>query len=316
MTLGYLARLLIQMLVAYAVVSTVAAAAVWLWARVTHLARHVAPGRRPGLLFAARLTPASLGLLVAGVLVPLAYLAWEPHVEAEYVGRPALLMAAGAAVLLAGGLGRALRATLETRHIHQRLIAAATTPSRPVALPAAVVESAFPIVALVGLAAPRVFVARSVIEACTDAELRAVLAHEHAHARAHDNLRRLALVAAPDVLAWLPAGTALIDAWAHEAELAADAGAARAIPSPLDLASALVKVARLAADRSDPLPASALYRGDAITERVRRLVDEPVAALAPPSHRGRAWVALALVIGVVLMPLLHEWLEAAFRLGA
>jgi hypothetical protein len=244
---------------------------------------------------------------------------WEPRHDSEAVGDAALLAALAGTMLLASGAWRAVRAALDTVRIGRSLVAATSTPPFPHDLPAAIVESAFPIVALVGLVSPRIFVARSVLEACTAAELRAVVAHERAHAVAHDNLRRMALVAAPDPLAWHPLGAELVEAWAHEAELAADAGAARATAAPLDLASALVKVARLAADRSDPLPASALYRGEAITERVHRLVQTPRARAVEASTTSSALafrLAVVAAVGIATMPWLHRLLETLVRLGA
>ena len=61
-------------------------------------------------------------------------------------------------------------------------------------LPAFQVESAFPVVAVVGLFRPRLVIARTVLEACTPDELEAVLDHERAHIRHHDNIRRLLLI--------------------------------------------------------------------------------------------------------------------------
>jgi Zn-dependent protease with chaperone function len=318
-TLGYLARLVVQMLAAYAVISTVAAVAVWWWARVSRLSHPSPPSARADVLFTARLTPAVTGLFVAGVLVPVSYLLWEPRHDSEVVGDAAVLMALAGAGLLASGAWRAVRAALGTARIRRTLVAASSTPRGAHDVPATIVESAFPIVALVGLVAPRIFLARSVLEACTAAELNAVVAHERAHAAAHDNLRRLALIAAPDVLAWHPLGAELVEAWALEAELAADAGAAHATATPLDLASALIKVARLAADRSDPLPASALYRGEAITERVQRLVQAPPAAVATIGITSRTRAvrfAMMAATGIAAMPWLHRLLEAIIRLGA
>ena len=70
-------------------------------------------------------------------------------------------------------------------------------------VPAERIDSPFPIVALVGVLRPRLFVAATVLDSCTRQELQTVIAHEMAHARTLDNLRRLLLIAVPDPLAWL-----------------------------------------------------------------------------------------------------------------
>jgi Zn-dependent protease with chaperone function len=182
---------------------------------------------------------------------------------------------------------------------------------------AAVIDSAFPIVAIVGLVTPRLFVARSVLEACSAEELEAVLAHEEAHARQRDNLRRLALAGAPDLLGLWPAGRQLEGAWMRAAEFAADEAAADQWHRGLHLASALVKVARLATTPSRPLPASALYHDEPITERVQRLLDPP---LAMDSSRWPTWARVALPAAltagaVALVPLLHAAGEQLIALG-
>ena len=172
-------------------------------------------------------------------------------------------------------------------------------------------------VALVGLVMARLFVARRVIEACTTDEFDAVIAHEQAHARTRDNLRRLAMTAAPDPLGLLPVGQRMLDAWLHAAELAADEWAAGRTNAVL-LASALVKVARMATRSSEALPASALYRGEPITERVHRLL-EPAAtqdAAAPWPHWVRATACVAaLAAALVALPAIHVAAEHILKWG-
>jgi beta-lactamase regulating signal transducer with metallopeptidase domain len=172
-------------------------------------------------------------------------------------------------------------------------------------------------VAVVGLVTSRLFVARRVIEVCTPEEFDAVVAHEHAHARAHDNLRRLAMTATPDLLALLPAGRRLLEAWTMAAELAADERAARRTPGGLHLAAALVKVARLAVTPAPPLTASTLFEGQPITERVRRLLDPP----ATPTHaQDPTWLRaiaalLLLAAAVAALPVIHTASEHLLKLG-
>ena len=171
--------------------------------------------------------------------------------------------------------------------------------------------------AIVGLFTSRLFVARSVLEACSSEELDAVLAHEGAHARQYDNLRRLALAGTPDLLSLWPSGRRLDAAWMRAAELAADEMAARDRGRGVDLAAALVKVARLATTATDPLPASALYRGEPITERVHRLLDPP----APTgSRQWPLWLRVAgfavlLALSAATLPLVHAAGEQLLAIG-
>src|SRR5262249_45354693 len=146
------------------------------------------------------------------------------------------------------------------------------------AVPAFVVNIGFPIVAVVGLFRPRLIVSRVVLDACGEAEMQAILAHEAWHLVRRDNIRRVLLSAAPDVLSWLPRAVRFSEEWQRASEEAADDAAARLGPAGrVHLAEALVRVARLAPASghvlSCPLPASALYRGESIERRVRRVLD-------------------------------------------
>jgi beta-lactamase regulating signal transducer with metallopeptidase domain len=192
--------------------------------------------------------------------------------------------------------------------------------ARPVSLPgvsapALVIDSAFPVVAVAGLVRPRLLIAKTVLDACSPEELRAILAHEQGHIDRRDNLRRLMLGAIPDVLAWLPLARRIQTAWLEAAEDAAD-DMAEALGSEgrAVLAQALLRVARLAPGAAPvSLPASALYRGESLDRRIRRL-------LAPAAHApaaGAAWILRwglgGVVLSLALLTLrdIHDLVEAA-----
>jgi hypothetical protein len=71
------------------------------------------------------------------------------------------------------------------------------------------IDTDAPLMALVGVLRPRLLITRPVLEALTDEELRASVAHELGHWRAWDNLKRLAMHAAPDLLSATGAARAL-----------------------------------------------------------------------------------------------------------
>ena len=62
------------------------------------------------------------------------------------------------------------------------------------------IDTDVPIMALVGVLRPRLLITRRVVGALTGEELAASVAHELGHWRALDNLKRLAMRAAPDLL--------------------------------------------------------------------------------------------------------------------
>ena len=315
MTLGFLARALIQAAAAHLIVSTLVSLAV----AITWPA--VAARRGPAIivarrLFRARMAPSAAGL-AAAMLVLMAYALWEPRVDVEPVGAVARATAAAGAVLTGAAVIRGARALRHSRDVQRALVRASGGALPALPMPAFLIESRFPIVAVVGLVMSRLFVARRVIEVCTAEEFDAVVAHEHAHARAHDNLRRLAMTASPDLLALLPAGRRLQEGWTEAAELAADEWAARHTAGGLHLAAALVKVARLAVTPAPPLTASTLFEGQPITERVRRLLAPPPAPVHVPGPTWRRAITVLLLLGaaVASLPAVYAAAEQILKLG-
>jgi Zn-dependent protease with chaperone function len=154
-----------------------------------------------------------------------------------------------------------------------------------------------------GLLRPLVYVSAELAEWLSDAELRAVLAHEGAHVARRDPLRLSVLRFFACMLFWIPALRRLAADVADEAEVQADDAAAR--EHPLELASAILNVASwsgVAAPRAD---AGALPReGDAtfmvgltchdlIERRVRRLAGQDA---RPRTHVTRRSLFVATVV--------------------
>jgi Zn-dependent protease with chaperone function len=110
-----------------------------------------------------------------------------------------------------------------------------------------------------GLLRPRVFLSPAARDRLSEAELRAVLAHEAHHVRRRDPLRLLAVRILADALFFLPALRRLERRYAELAELAADEAAVRTAGSA-PLASALRKLS--ASDHPDGTVALAPERVD------------------------------------------------------
>jgi hypothetical protein len=188
-------------------------------------------------------------------------------------------MAALAAVgllMLVGGPLRGLASVLATRRLSKRWVRSSIPLSVPgVAIPAHVVDESFPLVSIVGWFRPRLVVARSVLSSCDRGELAAILAHEAGHTERRDPWVRLMVRACPDFLSLTPWADRMERSWTEAAEQDADERAARSGPTrAMDLASALVKVARLAGAGTPPAGAAmALYHGEGVSARVVRLLE-------------------------------------------
>jgi Zn-dependent protease with chaperone function len=224
-----------------------AVAAVWR-ALLAKWTRAWSADARARLLFALRFAPFALALLFVAALIVPSYLRYEPAATAEAVSLKLAVLAAVSIMGLALAAWRGLMAWLTTRRLIADWLRHAEPITLPgVALPAFRVAHKFPVVAVVGALRPRLFIAGQLFDALSPVELSAALAHERGHLAARDNLKRTLLRACRDVLMIVPAGRALDRAWAESAEAAADEHAAETGDSAtaLDLASALIKIARL-----------------------------------------------------------------------
>jgi len=276
-----------------ALVSSVAVALTWRWPDGT-------PAQRADRLWRVRMWPLAVAAATS-LFAVVALVRFESRQTDEIIGWTLLGCATLGAAFLATFMSRLLQMHRETRRLLQTWLANATRIELPawagLDIPAFRIHTHFPIVAIVGMVRPILVVDASVHDACTPAELSAILAHERGHLRRWDNVRRALFAATPDLCAGARTGPSLRDAWRDATEEAADdAAAEQGEDVRVQLAQALVRVARIAHDAAPaPLPASTLYRGDAVERRVRRLLSPAESVPAA----GRSW-ALAAIVSAVL----------------
>jgi hypothetical protein len=307
-------RLAVVALSTFALAATVGSAAALVLARRR---RRPSPALQARALFGIRMLPVTVALaaMTQGVL---SFVVFEPRKDQEAVGLLLTLLAAAGIALYAVSLARWARVTLATN----RVIRGWMRTASPVVLPgipvsAFAIDASFPVVAVVGMFRRRLLVARPVLAACSPAELAAISEHERWHLRHHDNVRRALMACLPDPLSMTDGGERLAERWHAANELAADDAAGAIGPTGrCDLAAALLNVARLVPPGGTLalLPASALYRGEDIGHRVRRLVSVPTPPMPDePSSRLRrlALAAALLVIAGLALHGMHEIVEAA-----
>ena len=144
----------------------------------------------------------------------------------------------------------------------------------------------------VGLASPRVFVARALPLLLSEQEVVAVMAHEAAHLQRRDPLRVAVFRFLACTLFWIPALRRLSDDMADEVEILADDAAARG--QPLVLASAILN---LAGWKQQTIPAAVGFqRCDLLERRIRRLAGEDAPVGSHLTRRSIAGAGLALVL--------------------
>jgi Zn-dependent protease with chaperone function len=255
------------------------------WKMLAARANDWSANRRTKVIFALRVFPLAGALIfVAAFLLP-AYFLFEPYNAKETItyklALPALVSAAGAVLALLRVAGKLWKT--------RRLIKGWRAGAEPVKIadldvPVYRISHEFPLIAVVGVFSPTIFVARQIFDALGEAEFRAAVAHELGHIRARDNLRRMILGVCQDSLFVIaPFNRRLDRLWAETAEAAADEFAARTgaaeedgAKTALNLAAALVKIARLAPSNARPatLAGASLLteQTDDVTGRVRRLL--------------------------------------------
>lgn len=209
-----------------------------------------------------RTLPVVGGITIVALLFAPAYLTHEPRSNHEEItlnlGIVAFFSALGVVLAVVRGIVT-WRATARLTADWLRNAEGINLPG--ITIPAFRIEHQFPVLAIVGTFRPRLFIANQILQSLTDDELTAALAHEVGHVIARDNLKRGLLRACRDMLLIIPSGRTLDSAWKEASEAAADEYAAgRDRMVGLDLASALVKIARLVPIGSRPtLPAGAYF---------------------------------------------------------
>jgi len=276
-----------------------------LWPALAPRLRRRDPALRARVALGAAVAPSVLPVLLLGLCFAPGVLGWlglhadhcvhhpgHPHLCLVHATVPfggpqaALLLAAGAGLAVAGvSVGRA---AARTRRTLARLRAGA---AREIAPGVHCVDSERPFSLTAGLAARgEIFVSSALARALAPEQLAAVVAHERAHARRRDGLRRLAAHAG----SWAH-GPRLRRALLAELDLATeracDEEAGRRVGDRLLVAEAILAVERLLARAPGPTSGPLLaFGGSSVAARVTGLIEEP----GEPAPRA-VWLALPVV---------------------
>jgi Zn-dependent protease with chaperone function len=283
---------------------------------------------RARFIFILQTFPATAALLVVAVFLVPSYLAFEPRQTVETVGIKLGLLALFSAAGIALAFWRGIAAWLATR----KLVGDWRTHSETVSLenlpiPAYRINHQFPVVAVIGVARPKLFVANQIFDSLNKDELAAVFAHETAHIAARDNLKHWLMRICRDVLVIVPSNRLLDKEWAEAIELAADEEASNRKPggTAFDLAQALIKIARLVPKGIKPtMPAGSFLigseaaSGDALTRRITRLMELPHETIFNKNWKTRLasnfnWICLGLLFLAAVMTATNSDVLAAMH---
>lgn len=299
-------------------------AAAGLWSLIERPMRRCSARARAEVLFAMRVVPPTFAVIsVAALLIP-SYIVYEPYSTNEFVSKKlgALAMVSAVGVTLA--VWRGFRSWLATRSLLKKWLDAAT----PIHLSEIDVRTfrmphSFPIIAVVGMFRPRLFIAERVIESLSQEEMVAAVAHECGHLAARDNLRRTLIRVCRDMLAIIPCGRSIDRAWSENAEAAADEYAAdRGSAVALNLASALIEIARMVPAGARPsIPAGSFILGAetrGVMGRVNRLLALAGAGRRQPKPIFISWaerIGLFMLLGCLVLTLTNTHVLATVHLA-
>lgn len=271
----------------FAAVNLVLSAAAWIASR---WALHRSGSTSATLLLAVRLLPAAAASLFLALVFLPAHLRYEPADPDERFGAVLLALAMLGLGSILGSARRLMRVVADARQVRRWRLApldAGTEPAYEVA--------GFPGMSLAGIVRTRILIGSSARAALTPSELELALAHERAHRRSFDNLKRCLVFCAPDFFGGSRAASRLEAAWRARLEREADL---RAVDGDehraIHLASALVKVARLGGPVSavsSPLW-STFNEPPLLESRVRDLVSGRAERVPPRGRRVAAAAAL------------------------
>ncbi len=285
------------------------------------IAAHLKPQSGARLLFVLRILPLALTLVAVLAFCIPSYLWLEPEATGEKVGLLCVVMAVLGVALWIPALKRVIDAVRGTsRYLsdcerHGRRISVPGEDS-----PALLLADKAPVLAVAGIFRQRLLISRRVLRELSPEQREAALRHEHAHRTSGDNLKRLLILLAPDVIPFVATFNGLERAWSKFTEWSADDAATGGdAERALTLASALVRVAKMGSrPRANMLSCSLVGGSQELSERVDRLLrpqpkpGKPVKEVVRLLGSAGALVAASVAV-VMLWPgslsLVHQALE-------
>lgn len=263
------------------------------WRRVDAWSQHLPVQRISSLLFALRMFPLVTAAVITAAFTIPSFLLLEPRAINEPMETPLALGICGA-ILGLGGLANAVFAMIRASRTVSSWTSAAEATQIPSPVPVLRIRRNSPAMTAAGIVRPRILLSTSAEFVLNGNELGAALNHELAHVWRRDNLKKLLLRFVP-----FPGMAGLESAWLSATEMSADDAAVSSEGEALDLAAALIKVSRLAAEPPVDLTA-ALVQSPAgmMNARVERLIswNEDRRAASHLSVAYAAGAALATVV--------------------
>ncbi|HJX83588.1 MAG TPA: hypothetical protein VJ723_04510 [Candidatus Angelobacter sp.] len=268
------------------------------------------------VLFALRVLPMFAAGAVVLLLTMPSFLYLEPHAVEEEFGLSGLAAALCGAAVLAVGFVSAVVAWWRASRFVARCTANSRRLDANVGVPAFEVSCAAPALVVSGVYRPRLLVSGEAAGLLSPSEMAVAIRHEMAHVLGRDNLKKMVLR-----FCAFPFLSSLEREWLMAAEMAADDAAVTDERTALDLASALIKIARASAGTMAPELAMSLVpeKGARLSARIQRLLSWqlPVSARRPYLRKIVAVGSLAAILVALnyswVLAQMHEFTELLVR---
>lgn len=264
----------------------------WIW----RFGQNYPVRRRANGLFALRMSPMIIAGMITAAFTAPSFLLLEPRAIDEPVGSIPLVLSLCGIALGIYGVGNAVKGAREAA----RRVAAWASDAQPVqsgpSVPVLRILRVAPPMMAAGILRPRVLLSSAAESVLTACELRTALSHEMEHVCRWDNLRKLLLR-----LVTFPGLGGLEAAWLEATEMAADDAAVTNQAEALDLAAALIKLARLGPLEPALDLTSAIVHGPAsiVNARVERLLAWGGKRVQP--ERYSLWYRLSVAVATATM---------------
>lgn len=257
-----------------------------LWKAVRRFAGTLSPGLAADCVFLLEILPLLTSAIVVSLFVIPGFVVWEPeHTYTQESVNPWL--AAVCVFALGVILITARRLYLELRR-------------RPV------ISHDKPFIAVMGCLRQEIVVTQAAQILLSTEELSAVLRHEAVHIERRDNFRLLAARVISMLTLEPRVWKEMESVRGHLSEFAADSQAATDDRSALDLAQALVKVARDFPAAEYQFASSLVPRRSSIQERVLRLLNRPPQSVASARYLA---IFAAFILALVVTAAFHHDLQ-------
>jgi Zn-dependent protease with chaperone function len=225
------------------------------------------PRAAADLLFALRILPFAVSVIVTVMFTVPSFLMLEPRSTNESIGVAPMILGLCCLLLLSIGGLRAYQAQWRTSRTMQRWVNESVLMDESGLVPVFQTGVGAPGFTVSGVCAPKVFVSEAAVSALNPSELRTALRHEMAHVRCYDNLKKMIFR-----MTAFPGLTSLERTWSEQSEMAADDAAVFSRSDALDLAAALIKVSRLGnPQHPSELIMTLLHSSTAFNVRIHRL---------------------------------------------